>query len=63
MKRFNRILWAVEFVATIIALPVGLLLLALGNSDGWIVLVVVAALWVIWAFQWLVLREDPDAFL
>jgi fatty acid desaturase len=63
LKRFNRALWAVELVASIFALPVALVMLVLGNSHGWIVVAVVAGLWMFWALQCFVLREDPDAFL
>jgi hypothetical protein len=57
------VIWALEFVAALVALPVGLTLVVLGHADGWLVLLIAIGLIVGWAIQYFVFGRDPDPIL
>ena len=59
MRWFWLTIWALEFSGALIAVPVGVVMLALGKSDGLFVLLVAAGLIIAWAVQYFVFGQDP----
>jgi hypothetical protein len=57
------VVWAVEFIAAMVAIPVGIAMVVLGNDNGWYVMLVAVALIDFWAVQYFLKGKDPEPIL